>query len=196
MCIYPLWLLAIGVGIFVMLDYQNTRGSVGAIPEHWPSGTQLTLDTNRDTLLLFAHPQCPCTRASVEELNQLLAHCDGRVAAHVLFFKPGNFPPDWTRSDLWRSAAAIAGVTVQDDVDGALARRFRAETSGQVLLYNQLGQLLFRGGITAGRGHAGDNAGESAIIALAAGQNPDSVQTPVYGCSLLSETCSRPEAVK
>ena len=29
MCIYPLWLLAIGVGIFVMLDYQNTRGSVG-----------------------------------------------------------------------------------------------------------------------------------------------------------------------
>jgi len=180
----------------MFMDYENTRGSAGATPEHWPSGTPITLEHNRYTLIMFVHPKCPCTQASMEELNRLLARCNGRVAARVLFFKPGNLPQDWVQTDLWRSAAAIPGVTVQEDIDDTLAHKFGAETSGYVLLYDPRGQLLFRGGITAGRGHAGDNAGESAIVSLAAGQNPGLVQTPVYGCSLLSKTCSPPGVAK
>ncbi len=174
------------------MDYENTRGTVGATPEHWPSGTPITLDHNRYTLIMFVHPKCPCTRASMEELNRLLAQCNGRVATRILFFKPDNLPHDWTQTDLWRSAAAIPGVTVQEDIDGTLARQFGAETSGYVLLYNPHGQLLFRGGITGSRGHAGDNPGESAIASIVMGQDTNFVQTPVYGCSLLSKTCSQP----
>ncbi|HEY1661433.1 MAG TPA: hypothetical protein VGI03_03355 [Verrucomicrobiae bacterium] len=184
--IYVLWLMAIGTGITVTLSFENSSGSSGAAPGNWPAGTNLTLDSTRDTLIMFAHPRCPCTRASLDELNRLLARCGGHVAAHVLFFKPSGFPVDWTRTDLWRSAAAIPGVTVQDDVDDAFARKFGAETSGYVLLFNPRGQLLFRGGITGSRGHAGDNVGESAIISLGAGQSPGVEQTPVYGCSLLN----------
>jgi hypothetical protein len=195
-CICALWLFAVGAGTVVILDYQNTSGSVGVTPEHWPLGTQLTFDHNRDTLLMFAHPQCPCTRASMEELNRLLAQCNGRVVAHVFFFKPGNLPHDWTQTGLWRSAASIPGVTVQEDIDDTLARKFGAETSGYVLLYDTRGQLLFRGGITAGRGHAGDNAGESAIVSLITGQNTNLRQTPVYGCSLLGKACLRPGVAK
>ncbi|HUA64982.1 MAG TPA: hypothetical protein VME24_03985 [Alphaproteobacteria bacterium] len=176
--------------------YENARGSVGATPEHWPSGTPMALDHSRYTLIMFSHPKCPCTQASMEELNRLLAECNGRIAAHVLFFKPADFPVDWTQTDLRRSAAAIPGITVQDDIDNTLARKFGAETSGYVLLYNPRGQLLFRGGITASRGHAGDNAGESAIASIVIGQSTNLVQTPVYGCSLLSKTCMQSGAVK
>jgi hypothetical protein len=195
-CICALWLVAIGAGTVVILDYQNTSGSVGVTPEYWPSGTQITFDRNHDTLIMFAHPQCPCTSASMEELNRLLAQCNGRVAAHVFFFKPSNLPHDWTQTSLWRSAAAIPGVTVQEDIDDALARKFGAETSGYVLLYDTRGRLLFRGGITGSRGHDGDNAGESAIVSLVTGQNTNLRQTPVYGCSLFSKTCSQPEVAK
>lgn len=185
---YPLWLLAIGAGIVIILDYENASGSAGHAPSQWISGTSIPLDPARDTLIMFAHPRCPCTRASLGELNRLLAQSDGRIAAHVLFFRPPDYPADWTHTELWQSAAAIPGVTVQDDVNDALAHKFGAETSGYVLLYNPHGQLLFRGGITGSRGHAGDNAGESAIISLALGKPASVTQTPVYGCSLFTES--------
>jgi hypothetical protein len=187
-----LWLLAVGTGFALILNYQNASGRVGITPEHFPSGTHIALDSRHDTLVMFAHPQCPCTRASMEELNRLLAQCRGQVAAHVFFFKPAIFSNDWMRTDLWRSATAIPGVTVHEDLNGAQARLFGAETSGYVLLYDTNGQLLFRGGITGSRGHAGDNAGENAISSLLAGQAVSLKQTPVYGCSLLGkcEACT------
>ena len=37
---------------------------------------------------------------------------------------------------------------------------------GQTLLYDAGGTLIFSGGITGSRGHAGDNAGEAALVAL------------------------------
>jgi len=73
--------------------------------------------------------------------------------------------------------------------------RVGAETSGYVLLYDRSGQLRFRGGITAGRGHAGDNAGEDAVVALVTGRPASRQQTPVYGCSLVAK-CEREEAPK
>jgi len=182
-----LWLVAAGTGFAWILNYQNSSGVAGQTPEHWPLGTQITLNSNLDTLVMFAHPQCPCTEASMEELNRLLARTEGSVAAQVWFFKPDSFSNDWAHSDLWKSAAAIPGVTVREDVNGMQARLFGAETSGYVLLFDTHGRLLFKGGITGSRGHAGDNAGENAIVALLKGQAAGLDQTPVYGCSLLGK---------
>jgi hypothetical protein len=179
-----LWLLAVGVGFALFLNYQTTSGEIGATAGHWPARTQMKPDSTRDTLVMFVHPQCPCTRASMEELNRLLAQSHGQVAVHMFFFKPETFSNDWMQTDLWRSAKAIPGVTVHEDTDGKQAQLFGAETSGCVLLYDTHGQLLFHGGITGSRGHAGDNEGEDAIVSLLAGKTVSLKQTPVYGCSL------------
>lgn len=191
-----LWLCAVGAGIAVVLNYQNIRGATGMTPEHWPKGTQLSLDASHDTLLMFAHPKCPCTRASMEELNRILANCHGRVTTHVLFFKPSQFSADWSQTDLQSSAAAIPGVTVQDDLDGKLAEAFGAETSGYVVLYDNQGRLLFHGGVTGSRGHAGDNGGEATVVALIDGDDSRGKEAPVYGCSLLDKSCTREVAAK
>lgn len=187
-----LWLLAIGMGFAMALVYEGTSGKAGPIPGHWPAGATVALDSSRDTLILFAHPQCPCTRASIEELNRLLSHCNGRIAAHVLFLAPTSTAESWVQSGLWRDASAIPGVTVDKDPAGRTAQEFGAETSGFVVLYDPAGRLLFQGGITASRGHAGDNAGEDTILALVSGAKPALTHTPVYGCSLLDESCSQP----
>jgi hypothetical protein len=183
-----LWLLAIGAGFAVIWNYQTNRGNVGDTPKHWPSQSEIVLDQRRNTLVMFAHPQCPCTRASVEELNRLLAQCAGSVAAQVWFTKPGRFSGDWTLSSLWRSVAAIPTVTVHEDSRGVQAALFGAETSGYVVLYDIHGKLLFHGGITASRGHAGDNAGEQALISLITKQKVELSQAPVYGCSLIGNS--------
>jgi hypothetical protein len=180
-----IWLLAIGAGYAVILKYQTNRGDVGDTPKQWPSQSALVLDPRRSTLIMFAHPQCPCTRASVEELNRLLVQCPGKVTAQVWFTKPDQFSDDWTQGSLWRSVAAIPSVTVHEDVGGIQAALFGAETSGYVVLYDPRGKLLFHGGITGSRGHAGDNAGQQTLISLITQQAAALSQTPVYGCSLI-----------
>jgi hypothetical protein len=181
------WLALVAAGFGVLLNFQNASGAIGCTPADWPLKTTAALDPKRDTLIMFAHPQCPCTSASMEELNRLLALRQHNVATQVWFFRPAGFPPDWTQSGLWRSAAAIPGLTVHEDPDGQQARLFGAATSGYVVLYDPRGQLLFHGGITASRGHVGDNAGQEALAALLAGQGSDLRQTPVYGCPLFGE---------
>lgn len=179
-----LWLTAIGTGTIVLLKYQNSEGEIGRVPQDWPSDAAISHAPDRATLILFAHPKCPCTRATIEELNRLLARCSHPVDTRVYFLKPANSPKEWTETSLWRSAAAIPGVQVQEDADGKIASRFGAKTSGSVLLYSPNGRLLFKGGITSSRGHAGDNAGGDRIVSLLGGEDNGLKQTPVYGCCL------------
>jgi hypothetical protein len=54
------------------------------------------------------------------------------------------------------------------------------------MLYGSEGNLLFSGGITAARGHEGDNAGRSAIISCLTKSEAERNQTPVFGCSLFA----------
>jgi hypothetical protein len=180
-----LWLAAVGAGLRALWDYENAPGVAAEPADHWPANSPIARVPGRTTLVMLAHPHCPCTRASISELALLMAQCRGRLDAHVLFVKPAGLPEHWERTDLWRRAAAIRGVQVSCDPDGKEARRFHAATSGQVLLYDANGQLRFRGGITAARGHAGDNAGRSALVALVTSGTAPRAQTPVFGCSLL-----------
>lgn len=181
------WLGAITVGLCFLESRAGTPGKSALAPSDWPRGSRLQLDPQQPTLIMFAHPQCPCTRASLGELALLMAHHTGRVKAYVLFYQPAEQSEEWVQTDQWRSAAEIAGVTVLADYEGHETRRFQAMTSGQTLLFDTHGQLIFSGGITMARGHAGDNAGRSAIEEyLSSGKIPVP-QTPVFGCAILDE---------
>jgi hypothetical protein len=89
-------------------------------------------------------------------------------------------------TELWNTASRLPGATVLRDDEGIEARRFGAMTSGQTLLYDGGGRLVFSGGITGARGHAGENAGRNAVIALLNGRPAGQDETWVFGCSLFS----------
>jgi hypothetical protein len=192
-----LWLVAIGVGLAMLWNYQNSSGAAGASPPQWPTNSRVEMATGRATLVMVAHPHCPCTRASIGELALLMARCQGRVSAYVLFFRPASVVDGWEKTDLWASAGSIPGVTVLSDEDGVEARRFNAFTSGATMLYCSSGLLLFSGGITSSRGHSGDNEGRSAIVALVTGEAAEPKETPVFGCSLLDDAdgCGKGEVL-
>ena len=123
-----------------------------------------------------------------------MAHTGGRLDTYVLFVKPNGAPDDWNRTDLWSSAAEIPGVKVLLDDHGAEADRFDAQVSGQSLLYDPKGSLIFHGGITASRGQVGDNAGRAAIESLVNQGASDRDQTAVFGCPLFDpdSECRKP----
>lgn len=188
------WIAAVAFGVRILLQYENTPGRIGALPRIWPdSGSVQAKD--RPTLVMLAHPRCPCTAASVGELAQIMARLQGKVAAYVLLVKPKDAGRDWDDTSLRHSAEAIPGVTVVFDIDGVEARRFGAETSGHTLLFASNGNLLFSGGITGSSGHAGDNAGESAIISLVNNQEPARTRTLVFGCALANRAVNGPNAL-
>jgi hypothetical protein len=179
------WMVAVGAGFGLVTEYEYTAARVTAVPVHWPRQSKIPRPTRKPMLIMFAHPRCPCTRASVEELAVLMTRCQNQLDARVIFFQPHGTEPDWPHTDLWRSAEAIPRVVAQVDEDGTEARSFEATTSGQVLLYDCNGRLLFSGGITSGRGHSGDNAGLLALTQLLNHQMVVATKTPVFGCSLL-----------
>src|SRR5215218_5147202 len=168
--------------------YASTPGAAASPEPEWPRASALTRESGRPTLVMFAHPQCPCSRATLGELAVLLGHAPHRATVDIVFFRPAEAAPGWERTELWRSAEALPAVTVSVDPDGVEATRFDALVSGQTYLYDAAGRLLFSGGITAARGHSGDNAGRAALERLLTVGGPASARTHVFGCALRHST--------
>ena len=190
------WAICVVAGFGSLYIYKARPGAAGTTVARWPAATRLALDRTRPNLVMLAHPHCPCTRASLRELAKLLARVRDRVRPHVVFVRPDGVADDWERTELWRSAAAIPGVTVAIDEHGDEARRFGIETSGHVVLYDATGTLLFRGGITASRGHEGDSFGQQRIVSLLTTHTADRSDAPVFGCGLFDENVRRPSALE
>jgi len=122
---------AVAFGSAKMLNYEFTPGAAGTPSRSWPAGSRMRPEGHGAHLVMFAHPRCPCTRASIAELAEVMAHARGSATASVLFYRPRQFQAGWERTDLWRSAAALPDVTVLAHPDGHEAQRFGAVTSGR-----------------------------------------------------------------
>jgi hypothetical protein len=179
-----LWLAAVSVGVGWLWSYNHVAGAPARPPSQRPDTSAISRVADRHTLVMLAHPKCPCTRASIEELSKLMTTTRGRLNAVVIFVTLNKAPSEWQQTDLRASAARIPGVTTIIDDGGREASSFGALTSGQVVLYDARGQLIFHGGITSSRGHIGDNAGRNAIEGLILGQGAGTGNSEVFGCPL------------
>jgi hypothetical protein len=183
------WLLAAAAGFAFLLEYDSTpEAQAGAASEVWPGTSALARASGRQTLLVFLHPRCPCSGATLDELAEIAAELPRDAEVRAVFVVPEGAPDDWAAGKLRTRATTIAGVSVEDDLGGVEAARFGARSSGTALLYDRGGRLAFRGGITRSRGHAGDNPGRRSVAALLAGRDAEAARTPVFGCPLADET--------
>ena len=181
------WVLTVVGWMGALYAHQASSGAPAGAPRIWPSQSLLARDPLHHTLVMLAHPKCPCTRASVDELAILMSRLRGRLSARVVFIKPASSGPEWESSSLVASAARIPGVSVVVDEGGREAASFGARTSGQVLLYGIGGELEFAGGITPARGHMGDNAGFDRVVSLVTRRGTARRASKVFGCALFDE---------
>lgn len=180
------WLALIGAGFLTLFWYGTMPGTSQGKPVRWPADVAVALEPARPNLLLFAHPRCACTQATLRELARIEQACRGRVSIRMFFFLPEEEADAWQDTSLIRQAHAIPGAQIHWDHQGEMARRFGATTSGQVVLYNEAGELVFRGGITPSRAHEGANRGAESIVQHVYGIPSDDPVTAVYGCSIFS----------
>jgi len=181
-----IWAVVVAAGMGFLAQYANSAGKLTAAPAQ--IATVLGEATASYQLVMFLHPHCPCSVASVNELAKIMARCDGQLQATVYFIRPKSQPAGWERGPLWNLVVTIPGVNAQTDDGDLKSDQFHANTSGETLVYDRAGQLCFQGGITAARGHAGDNRGESAIIAIVLGKDFHVESSPVFGCPLRAKT--------
>lgn len=172
------WLLVCGGGIYGLSAKSAESGTNASAPTAWPVSARVPQAKGRPTLVLFAHSRCACTRATLRELERLLARAKDKPEAFILL----NGPADDGPMSIAALARGIAGARVIED-DGSEAARFGVKSSGQVVVYGRDGRLSFHGGITPSRGHEGDSRG--ADLALQALSNAKtSSSADVFGCGI------------
>ena len=185
------WLASAVGGLYIIWAYENGPGVAATAGPQWPGDTSLIAATDRPTLVFLAHPQCTCTTASLGELAEALARA--KRAAKDLRRVP-EAVVDARRLGEDRALACGGGAarTPPSFAMKTAARRSDLAPSrrAQTLLYDANGSLLFNGGITGSRGHAGDNAGRAAIVDLLNHVSPATTATKVFGCSLFASAKS------
>lgn len=183
------WLVAVVAASMLLWRYSSAPGSIGEAPSRLPAKLVTGVpETPGFVLLMAVHPKCPCSRATVAELAKILAHSPGVCRPIVFAFKPHTEPDSWIETDLCHAARRL-GAEIRIDVDGSAALEMGMLTSGQVLLYDPSGQLRYQGGITSARGHQGDNQGQKTVERLLLGEDLPLSKLPVYGCSLVADSC-------
>src|SRR4030088_642167 len=76
------WLLAVAAGVLALWIYKTRPGAQGTTAaRNWPAASRIHANPGRATLLLFAHPRCACTRATISELAGLMARFHERLDA-------------------------------------------------------------------------------------------------------------------
>jgi len=189
-CAFAAWTTVAGVAIAALTDYASRPGVAARAPTSWPKTTRLVRTPGRGTLVMVAHTKCSCTRASLHELARVMDTAGDRLDAIVVFVGPHEGSGLGGILDLRASARAIPNVRVVEDESEA--RIFGAATSGQTLLYDDDGVLVFRGGLTVARGHEGDSAGADAVKHFVSAKRMTTHASEVFGCSLFDNHDKEP----
>jgi hypothetical protein len=190
-----LWLGAAAWGTKQLHEYSFNPGERGESLASWPTNARFSPAHGVLTLVVALHPECPCSRATLSEIDTILAQTTPSLRVFALFLDtdPGQPAAD---STLFKNADKLPGVSIIRDRDGADLKAFNFLTSGETRLYRPDGSLVFHGGVTPSRGHPGENLGRTAVIeavhaSMDRASTPEATVTlPVFGCALFDS--SRP----
>ncbi len=174
------WIALVTAGFASLVVYERYPGADVASSLKAES----TLQPETWTLLVAVHPRCPCTRATVDELESLLRRYPADVDCHALVYHPPGLEKEWLELSLVEQLRALPRVTLSGDSDGRKLAALGMETSGAIRLIDPAGKVRFHGGITASRGHRGFNPGSQIIESLLRGEAITLDHAPVYGCRM------------
>jgi hypothetical protein len=187
------WVGFLVAGLIVWFQYDTGAGELDAPPYQWPSESTLRLHPQKPTVILFLHPFCPCSQASLTEFSRLQRALADQAQWYVVFSQPGEMKTYWQTSPLWSKAQGMPSVKRVLDHQRLESRRFKVNTSGEVMLYTAAGKLRFYGGITPSRGHEGESVGQKRLISLVRSDSSlqerleHPFQSFVFGCPLFKQ---------
>jgi hypothetical protein len=190
-----LWGVGLGAGFHELSAFSQKPGAVGAPAESLPPELRAGRNPARSLVVVALHPRCSCSSATADELGDLLGWTPEAFDLAVLSFVPAQGGPDWPEPKAPGPLARFRPRIVAD-ADGRLAERLGARTSGHVLVYDGADRLVFSGGVTPGRGHRGETAGQKTLRDFLSGRMDGAEAAgiaPVFGCAIQdAETVTLP----
>lgn len=185
------WAFVILAMFGALLAYSTKAGAPGKPPTHWPQQTAIDRDEDRTNIIVFAHPHCPCTQATLAEFARLHMQFKDKMNATIVLYQPLGQEDEWVHGAIYRAASRIQGLTVIRDLGGETAKRFGVNTSGHVLAYKADGLLGYSGGLTASRGHEGLSNGTVALREVMKNQRAIGLtEYAVFGCPIVEATAA------
>ncbi len=176
------WLTLVAFGFCSLLAFSQTPSTTSTLNRKHHETTAAW------TLVIGIHPQCPCSLATISELERLHAKVNEQLRCKVYAYCPTKLSDEeqsrFLDSHLIKRAEAVPNCEIVRDRQGLEAAQRGITTSGGCVLYDRTGTPRFQGGITPSRGHEGDNLGSRSILAMIRGNDSEVTQTPVYGCLL------------
>src|SRR5277367_4862072 len=100
------WLLGAGIGFHALHRYAYTEGTAAKPPSRWPANSRIPRNEGFK-LIVFAHPECPCSRATLRELAIIVGHSREQLDVHVCFYAPRSMREKWRTSDVWSDAPVL-----------------------------------------------------------------------------------------
>lgn len=187
-----LWFVGVLAGFGILLVHDTTASSepssdVGLFcnlreyPDSEFVGTLHPKPGNIEVVMAL-HPQCPCSLNSLNELGRLLATTPETSHCTLLVYAPEDASEDWFDTANMRVAEKIAGLQVVRDVQAEHASLLGLSASGACVVIGDSGEILFRGGVTAGRSCAAESPGSRTVASILRGEPSVFITTPVFGC--------------
>ncbi len=178
---------AIGIGGVVVADlnsYMSRGGEVGTVPVSWPASVEAASPLVRRsdggwTFVLTAHPECPCTRATADQLLRALDGAD--PADRLLVLARAD---DTNDLGVLEPLRRLSNTTFIADPDASLSADFGGLTSGYLVAFDPGGRTAFAGGLTPRRGMVGPSTGFEAVRALIENKGSVAERAEVFGCPL------------
>lgn len=105
-----LWTSVVCAGVYEMTSYDVGAGAVSPAPIAWPADSAIVPAPHGVTVVMFAVPGCPCTRASQHELDEIMRDAPATT----------RFIVTSDRGEARRFGARTSGFVVVYDAVGAL----------------------------------------------------------------------------
>jgi hypothetical protein len=197
-----LWAAAVSGGWWLMMadSFRTECPADMAVAGTWPIDSQLPRATDRATLLVFFHPKCPCSQATLTELGLVLRSRPAEspeLAIQIVATTPVSAGSRWIETPLLARSQLLPSARVFVDYGGQEARRFGAQQSGTVMLFDSEGRRRFAGGITVARGHEGTSVGGQQLARLLGGSANAPASFPTFGCRLVgANQCTPTQAAQ
>lgn len=124
------WLFLAGAGFLVLLNHAFEPARVGGpAPIKWPRSSALPGPGALPRLVMFVHPHCPCTLASLQELRAIAQQRQPHLEVQVVVLHSDELAEGWSEAETVRQVSHVPGASIFRDDHGAEAARFGAAAS-------------------------------------------------------------------
>ena len=104
-----MWIIVVGYGFSAVWAYAMTPGTAATAAARWPS-TSFSFDRTRPNLVTVLHPECVCSKATLEEVSRLTTEFAEQLTVFVVVDASATGTDSGAATTLLKQVRSMPGV--------------------------------------------------------------------------------------